>query len=62
MWKVSLFLHAIVGISDHSLIYTQRKILVPRAEPKVIKTKQFKHYNLNNFKSDILFYLHNQTD
>ena len=46
-----------LGISDHSLIYIQRKISVPRKEPKVIKTRQFKHYN---FKSNILTYLHDQ--
>ena len=49
-----------LGISDHSLIYIQRKISVPRKEPKVIKTRQYKHYNANNFKSDILTYLHDQ--
>ena len=49
-----------MGISDQSLIYIQRKISVPRKEPKVIKTRQFKHYNVNNFKSDILTYLHDQ--
>ena len=47
------------GISDHSLIYIQRKISIPRNDPKVIKTRQFKHYIVNNFKSDIFIYLHN---
>ncbi len=42
-----------LGISDHSLIYLQRKICIPRTEPKIIKTRQFKHYNAYNFKSDI---------
>ena len=46
-------------ISDHSLIYIQRKISIPRNDPKVIKTRQFKHYSVNNFKSDIFIYLHN---
>ncbi len=41
-----------LGISDHSLIYIQRKISVPRKEPIVIKSRNFKHYNSNNFKSD----------
>ena len=49
-----------LGISDHSLVYIQMNISVPRKEPKVIKTRQFKHYNVNNFKSDILTYLHDQ--
>ena len=48
-----------LGISDHSLIYIQRKISIPRNDPKVIKTRQFKHYSVNNFKSDIFIYLHN---
>ena len=48
-----------LGISDHSLIYIQRKIYIPRNDPKVIKTRQFKHYSVNNFKSDIFIYLHN---
>jgi hypothetical protein len=40
-----------LGISDHSSI--------PRNDPKVIKTRQFKHYSVNNFKSDISIYLRN---
>ena len=47
-----------LGISDHSLIYIQRKISIPRNDPKVIKTRQFKHYSVNNFKSNIFIYLH----
>jgi exonuclease III len=39
-----------LGISDHSLIYIQRKISIPRNDPKVIKTIQFKNYSVNNFK------------
>ena len=49
-----------LGISDHSLIYIQRKISVPRKEPKVIKSIIFKHYNSNNFKSDLSTYLYDQ--
>ena len=48
-----------LGISDHSLIYIQRKISIPRNNPKVIKTRQLKHYSVNNFKSDIFIHLHN---
>jgi hypothetical protein len=47
-------------ISDHSLIYIQRKISVPRKQPKVIKSRNFKHYNSNNFKSDLSTYLYDQ--
>ena len=50
-----------MGISDHSLIYLQRKISIPRTEPKMIKTIQFKHYNVNNFKSDIFAQLNDET-
>ena len=49
-----------LGISDHSLIYKQKKISVPRKEPKVIKSRNFKHYNSNNFKSDFSTYLYDQ--
>ena len=38
-----------IGISDHSLIYIHRKISIPRNKPKVIHTRQFKHYNLEAF-------------
>ena len=50
-----------LGISDHSLIYIQRKISVPRAEPKIVKTRQFKYYNVDNLKSDIAAHLNNET-
>ncbi len=50
-----------LGISDHSLIYLQRKISIPRTEPKMIKTRQSKHYNVNNFKSDIFAQLNDET-
>ena len=49
-----------LGISDHSLIYIQKTISVPRKEPKVIKSRNFKHYNSNNFKSDFSTYLYDQ--
>ena len=49
-----------LGISDHSLIYIQRKISVPHKEPKVIKSRNFKRYNSNNFKSDLSTYLYDQ--
>jgi hypothetical protein len=47
-------------ISDHSLIYIQRNISVTRKEPKLIKSRNFKHYNSNNFKSDLSTYLYDQ--
>ena len=35
-------------------------ITAPRKEPKVIKSRNFKHYNSNNFKSDLSTYLYDQ--
>ena len=32
-----------LGISDHSLIYVGRKISISRNEPKIIRSRQFKH-------------------
>ncbi len=41
------------GISDHSLIFIQRKISIQRKAPKIIKTRQFKNYNVGYFKQDL---------
>ena len=49
-----------LGISDHSMIYIQRSISIPRGEPKIVKTRQFKQYNANNFKADIFTYLNDE--
>ena len=50
-----------IGISDHSLIFLQRKISVPRSEPKLINKRNFKHYNVDAFRSDLAAYLANLT-
>jgi hypothetical protein len=42
-----------IGISDHSLIFIQRKISIHRKAPKIIKTRQFKNYNVGDFKHDL---------
>jgi hypothetical protein len=42
-----------IGISDHSLIFIQRKISIRRKAPKIIKTRQFKNYNVGDFKQDL---------
>ena len=42
-----------IGISDHSLIYIHRKISIPRKQPKIINTRQYKHYNTEAFKLDL---------
>ena len=42
-----------IGISDHSLIFIQRKISIQRKASKIIKTRQFKNYNAGDFKHDL---------
>ena len=39
--------------SDHSLICITRKLSIPRGEPKMINTRQYKGYNKNNFIADL---------
>ena len=50
-----------IGISDHSLILIQRKISIPRPEPKLNRNRQLKHYNVNDFRSDLAACLVNLT-
>ena len=42
-----------IGVSDHSLIYVCQKISIPRNEPKVIRSRQFKHYDKNSFLAEL---------
>jgi hypothetical protein len=42
-----------VEISDHSLIFIQRKISIPRKQPKIIVTRQYKNYQEAAFKNDL---------
>ncbi len=49
-----------VGMSDHSLIYIHRKIAIPRKQPKIINTRQFKHFNVDAYKQDLAKILQNQ--
>ena len=42
-----------LGISDHDLVYICRKIGVPRETPKIVETRQFKHFNENKFQQDL---------
>jgi hypothetical protein len=42
------------------MIYIQRSISIPRGVPKIVKTRQFKQYNVNNFKADIFTYLNDE--
>ena len=49
-----------VGMSDHSLTYIHRKISIPRKQPNIINTRQFKRYNLELYKQDLAKILENQ--
>ena len=49
-----------VGMSDHSLVYVHRKISIPRKQPKITNTRQFKHYNIEAYKQDLAKVLQNQ--
>ena len=42
-----------VGVNDHSLIFIQRKISIPRKQPKIIVTRQYKNYQEAAFKNDL---------
>ena len=42
-----------IGISDHSLIFIQRKISIQRKVSKIIKIRQFKNYDAGDFKYDL---------
>ena len=49
-----------VGMSGHSLVYVHRKIPISRKQPKIINTRQFKHYNVEAYKQDLAKILQNQ--
>ena len=38
---------------DHNLIYAVREIGLPRGQPKFIKSRNFKHFNEENFLTDL---------
>ena len=42
-----------LGISDHSLIYGCRKIAMSKNLPKIVETRNFKHYKISEFKRDL---------
>ena len=42
-----------LGISDHSLIHATLRLTSKIPPPKVIKIRNFKHFNADNFKADI---------
>ena len=42
-----------LGISDHDLVYLCRKISLPKQSPKIVCSRQFKNYNVENFRNDL---------
>jgi hypothetical protein len=42
-----------LGLSDHSSVYICRKIGIPRAEQKIVETRQFKYFNSSAFQYDL---------
>ena len=42
-----------IGINDHSMIYVSRKVSIPRNKPKTINTRQYKNFDMNDFRSDL---------
>jgi hypothetical protein len=42
-----------LGISDHSLVYICRKISIPKGKPKLIETRQFRHFNSTDFQNNL---------
>ena len=42
-----------IGISDHSLVYAIRKLCVPRKDPRIIRSRQFRDFNANSFRHDL---------
>ena len=42
-----------IGISDRSLVYICRKIGIPKGNPKLIETRQFKNFNSIKFQNNL---------
>ena len=48
--------HSVVihlGISDHSMIYAVRKLIIPKSDPKIKIVRNFKNFNVNDFLRDL---------
>ena len=43
-----------VGISDHSLIFAVRKFKFPKFSPTTKGVRNFKHFSVDDFRSDLL--------
>ena len=42
-----------MGISDHSVVYNCRKIRIMKEKPKLVETRQFEHFNAQQFQNDL---------
>ena len=42
-----------LGISDHSIIYAVRKLIIPKSNPKIKIVRNFKNFNANDFLRDL---------
>ena len=42
-----------LSISDHRLVHICHKVSVPKVSPKIIFSRQFKSFNVNQFKEDL---------
>ena len=43
-----------IGMSDHCLVYTIRKIGIPKSNPKIVMSRCFKNFAPDNFPRDLL--------
>ena len=42
-----------LGISDHSMIYAVRKLIIPKSDSKIKIVRNFKNFNVNDFLRDL---------
>ena len=42
-----------VSTSDHSLIYTVRRLALPRGQPRIVETRSFKNFDKGSFLNDL---------
>ncbi len=45
-----------LSISDHSLIYAVRRMIIPRERPRIIETRNYKTFDMNAFTDDLKKY------
>jgi hypothetical protein len=42
-----------LSISDHSLIYAVRRMIIPRERPRIIETRNYNTFDMNAFTEDL---------